>query len=332
MERLLRGAPHVLVLGGGGVLGEAWMSGVLAGMLASGGPDPRDCRGFVGTSAGSIVAAALTAGMAPEALLRDGRNGAARARSRTDEGAGPGRVGGSRDEQRQEGWSGALTDALVGAVDAARGLGGAAAAPVASIAISTTAFGGALLRAAALRGVRPGTRSLEELRRAVERSRARWDGRLLIAAVEARSGRRVMFGSPAAPAVSVATAVLASCAIPGVFEPVRADGRTYVDGGVWSPTNMDAASVSRGDRVLCLNPTGSLRASMGAFAGAVGPFSRGVSRGEALALRHRGADVATIRPDRHVAEAMGANLMDPRRRGEVIDAALEQGARLAAAL
>ena len=44
--------PDVLVLGGGGVLGEAWMMGVLAGIEDATGFDLRDCEYFVGTSAG----------------------------------------------------------------------------------------------------------------------------------------------------------------------------------------------------------------------------------------------------------------------------------------
>src|SRR5437588_10114655 len=57
--------PDVLVLGGGGVLGEAWMTGVLAGIEAATGFDLRRCEAFVGTSAGSIVAAQLVAGHSP---------------------------------------------------------------------------------------------------------------------------------------------------------------------------------------------------------------------------------------------------------------------------
>ena len=41
-----------------------------------------------------------------------------------------------------------------------------------------------------------------------------------------------MFGASGAPAASVPDAVAASCAIPGVFAPVRIAGREYVDGGV----------------------------------------------------------------------------------------------------
>src|SRR5947209_7942828 len=57
--------PDVLVLGGGGVLGEAWMMGVLAGIEDGADLDLRDCESFVGTSAGAIVAAHLVAGNAP---------------------------------------------------------------------------------------------------------------------------------------------------------------------------------------------------------------------------------------------------------------------------
>jgi NTE family protein len=182
-----------------------------------------------------------------------------------------------------------------------------------------------------LRRAPSGNRSLAELGRAVEMTGARWDGRLRIAAVEQESGRRVLFGAPGAPELSVAAAVQASCAIPGVFRPVRAGGRTYVDGGVWSPTNMDAADVRRGARVLCLNPTGSIRPSAGALVGALGPVSRGVAAAEALALRHRGASVSTINPDEASAAVMGINLMDHHARGAVIEAGLAQGRRLAAA-
>src|ERR1035441_8015464 len=57
--------PNVLVLGGGGLLGEAWMTGVLAGYEDATGADVRGCQRFVGTSAGSIVAASLVAGRSP---------------------------------------------------------------------------------------------------------------------------------------------------------------------------------------------------------------------------------------------------------------------------
>src|ERR1700748_1913913 len=63
--RRVRTRPDVLVLGGGGVLGEAWMMGVLAGIEDGADLDLRQCESFVGTSAGAIVAAHLVAGNAP---------------------------------------------------------------------------------------------------------------------------------------------------------------------------------------------------------------------------------------------------------------------------
>jgi NTE family protein len=112
-----------------------------------------------------------------------------------------------------------------------------------------------------------------------------------------------------------------------VFSPVRAHGRTYVDGGAWSPTNMDAVQVGRGDAVLCLNPTGSLPLSA-RLTGALGPLSRSIAGAEALALRHRGARVATVNPDSAAAAAMGLNLMQPSGRSAVTAAGLAQGRRL----
>jgi NTE family protein len=55
-------------------------------------------------------------------------------------------------------------------------------------------------------------------------------------AVDLRSGRTVIFDhGPIAPAVH------ASCAIPGVFQPVVIDGVTYVDGGLTDPVPSDIA-------------------------------------------------------------------------------------------
>jgi NTE family protein len=298
--------PDVLVLGGGGILGEAWMSAVLTGIDEQDGVNVRECGCYIGTSAGSIVAASLVAGLAPGVRL--GR--ASREQAMPDE----------QSEER--------VTALRQAFSAAAGLAGAAAAPLASLAFTSTAGGGAMLRRAVLRGVRPGRRSLAELGRLVELSGVRWDGRLRVVAVELGSGRRVVFGAPGAPQVPVSKAVQASCAIPGVFQPVVVAGASYVDGGAWSPTNMDTAEVAKGERVLCLNPTGSLRPAIGALAGAFGPVSRGVAATESLVLRKRGAIVTTVNPDAASAAAMGTNLMDPKHRGAVIEAGLAQGRRL----
>jgi NTE family protein len=209
-------------------------------------------------------------------------------------------------------------------------VGTVATNPLASIFLRTTVPGGRVLRRAALGRVPRGRLSLAELGAEVERSGARWDGRLRISAVELESGRRVMFdGSD--PAISVAEAVQASCAIPGVFQPLSVDGRNYVDGGAWSPTNLDTAPVSKGTEVLCLNPTGALGARRASLLSLLGPVSRSQAAIEAAALRQRGARVRVIAPDRDSVAAMGANLMRQGPRPDVVAAGLAQGRRLATA-
>ncbi|HET8672973.1 MAG TPA: patatin-like phospholipase family protein, partial [Thermoleophilaceae bacterium] len=171
----------LLVLGGGGILGEAWMTAVLAGLSEADGFDPLACDGYVGTSAGSIVAAVLAAGIEPRKRL--GELPEQPSVAEPEEAAAPG--GGA------------------GALDRVVGLGRSAAAPFAALGLRTSAVGGALARRAVLGLVPRGQRGLGELGARLERAGARFDGRLRIAAVDLGSGRRVMFGAPGAPRAPV---------------------------------------------------------------------------------------------------------------------------------
>jgi NTE family protein len=299
-------SPHVLVLGGGGILGEAWMTAVIAGLEDSAGFDARGCDGYVGTSAGSIVAAVLVAGIDPRSRL------------------------GELPEQPPVPASELAGEPTLftRALELGLAAGAGAAAPLAVAGLRATERAGALLRRAALSRVPAGRRSLARLGRELEEAGASWDGRLSVSAVEVESGRRVMFGTPGAPPASVGVAVEASCAIPGVFRPVAVDGRSYVDGGVWSPTNMDRAPAGRGTRVLCLNPTGWAGRNITTPFGALGLLSRSLAAVEELALERRGARVRTVSPEAGSRAAMGPNLMDARRRAEVIAAGLAQGRAL----
>lgn len=300
-------APDVLVLGAGGIIGEAWMAGLLAGLEDASGFDPRGCSHFVGTSAGSIVAAGLAGGVSPRARL-----------GRLPE--QPPAPGEARDE----------AESLLGvALKLGRGAGASAAAPLAAFALRSSAAGGAAIRRAALARVAPGRRSLAGLGASIDELGLHWDGRLRIAAVDLRTGHRAVFGEPGESRLSVARAVEASCAIPGVFRPVEAAGRIYVDGGAWSLTNLDVAPVEAGTRVLCLNPTGSLTGSA-SLRGAIGPVSRSVAAIEALALSRRGARVTSVGPDSASAQAMGSDFMDPSAREATHAAAFAQGRRIAA--
>jgi len=303
----MRTRPDVLVLGGGGVLGEAWMMGVLAGIEDGTGFDMRDCESFVGTSAGAIVAAHLVAGRPPRR---------------------PSAVG----TELEVGLTQASRGLAVAALAAARRAGSfalAAGSTFAPLALGIAAPGGAVLRSLLLRGLPRPPDTLAQLRHQIEESAARFDGRLRVTAVDRRSGRRVVFGSPGAPRASVAAAVEASCTVPWLFAPVEIGGREYVDGGVWSPTNLDAAPAGRDTHVLCLNPTASLAATHAALA-VIRNVARTAVSVEGLALRRRGAAVKTIAPNAECAAAMGSNYMAQEPRTRVLDAGYRQGLLIAA--
>jgi len=298
--------PDVLVLGGGGVLGEAWLRSALAGLEAGSGYDLRDCGAFVGTSAGSIVAAVLAAGRRPEVAEPVAASWEDAAAAATPA-AGPGPL------RRLAG-----------------GTAAALSAPVAPLAAAGLRPGRAALRGAILRRGPAPTRRIPQLAAALRELGGSFDGRLLVTAVERRSGRRVVFGAPGAPEATVADAVVASCSVPWVFRPVTIGGVEYVDGGAWSPANLDVAPVHRGARVLCLNPTASPRLARDRL-GAVRAFAAATSAGEALVLRRRGAQVTIVAPDAGSVAAIGPDLFDARRRPAVEAAGFAQGRALAAA-
>jgi NTE family protein len=299
--------PDVLVLGGGGVLGEAWMMGVLAGIEDGAGLDLRQCESFVGTSAGSIVAAHLVAGNSP-------RRPSSTAAELEVGSAGPAR---------------GLARAGAVAIRSAGQTAVAASSAFAPLALGVSAPGGALVRSLLLRTLPRPVETLASLHTQIAASPARFDGRLRVAAVDRRSGRRVVFGRPGAPDATVADAVTASCTVPWLFAPVTIGGREYVDGGVWSPTNLDAAPAGRDTQVLCLNPTASLGGSHPLLS-MIRNVARTASSAEAVALRGRGARVRMVAPNAECAAAMGSNFMDAEPRIRALAAAYRQGLRVAA--
>jgi len=315
--------PDVLVLAGGGIVGEAWMSGLLAGIEERAGVDFRRAEGFVGTSAGSIVAAGLVAGRSPRRPADGPRRAGPTAGQETgDRGQGEAAAGPASDTDAAGG-------ALAGALRVAGRIAWAASAPLTPAAIALGAPAGALARAALLARAPEGGRSLAGLRGEVQRSGAAFEGRLRVVVVDRGSGRRVVFGSPGAPRATVAEAVEASCSIPWVFRPVRIGDRRYVDGGVWSVTNLDVAAVGAHTHVLCLEPTtmpgaGDVRSPYGILSQGL----RAAAAVEEVVLRRRGATVQRVGPDPDAAQAMGPNLMAGGRAAGALTAGFAQGLRL----
>ncbi|MFF5506300.1 patatin-like phospholipase family protein [Streptomyces roseolus] len=207
-----------LVLGAGGLVGAAWEIGILHG-LAEAGEDLSDVDLVVGSSAGAVVGALLTAGTTPLAELY------ARQLDGTD------------------------TEPAVRF--------GAATLLRYTLAVLTSrtpeAYGRKLGRLA-LRA-----RTVDEAaRRAVVAKRlggaTDWPGagRLRITAVDAESGALGVFdGGP--DGVGLVDAVTASCAIPGAWPPASLTGRRWIDGGVHSTANAHLASGRR--RVIVVAPS-----------------------------------------------------------------------------
>jgi NTE family protein len=296
--------PDVLVLGAGGTLGIAWLRGMVTGLQEGAGLDLRRCEYFVGTSAGSYVAAYLAAGQLPEADPVEVHDASAEPQI-DDKPPGPIRRA-------------ALSSGRVAA---------AVTAPAVPLALRAARPGSTAARAALLRvAKRPGGRRMN-LGPYIEQL-GQFDGRLRVATVDRQTGKRVMFGSPKAPTATVAEAVLASCSVPWLFPPVEIGGREYVDGGVWSMSNLDASPAGRQSQVLALLPTFGRGGGRGP-AGLLRAAGQAAGLAELQVLRARGASTRIISPDVATMEAMGQNLMDAGRRSAVVAAGRAQGRSLA---
>jgi NTE family protein len=197
------GAGRALVLGGGGVTGVAWETGLLLG-LAEAGIALAAADVFVGTSAGAVVAAQLTSGVPLNQLF----------------------------ESQLAATSGEIAARMSGAALVRFLL--AMAWP------GDRQRGRAWLGRAALRAK---TVPEAERRAVIERRLPSHDWpeqRLLIPAVDAETGAVVVFDKGSG--VSLVDAVAASCAVPMVWPPVTINGRRYMDGGVRSVANVDLAA------------------------------------------------------------------------------------------
>ncbi len=302
--------PDVLVLGAGGTIGAAWMSGVLAGISGTTGIDFAAVEHIVGTSAGSMVAADLLAGQEPRAPSLEEQ--APASDSDPGDGAADGQPAGILDDDAaaiglaaevDADLAGALVDdmpdqpsPLNGALRLGGTLAGIATRPLMPFALSLARPASSRIRAAVLARIPPPRLALDDLRERIDRHGLQFDGRLRVACVDRESGRRVIFGAPGSPTASVAEAVQASCSVPWTHHPVRIGEHDYVDGAIWSPTNLDAAPALRDTHVLCLAPTGGQLGSQPRHP-AVRSAAAAAAGIELQLLRRRGALVDLVVPE-----------------------------------
>jgi NTE family protein len=171
------------------------------------------------------------------------------------------------------------------------------------------------------------TESLKETVRHVVPSGWSDHPNLWVVACDYETGRRVPFGRRNAPPADLADAVAASCAIPAFYHPVTIGGRRYVDGGIYSTSNLDLLRGEELDLVICLNPTSTLHPVRAAINPrewlnlAMRNASGRRLGSEAKKLRAAGTEVVLIQPTDEDLEAMGPNLMSPKNRNPVIEVA-----------
>ncbi|TQK71055.1 patatin-like phospholipase family protein [Nocardioides sp. SLBN-35] len=212
---------RALVLGGGGATGNAWLVGVVAGLLEA-GVDVTTADLVVGTSAGSTAAAQLTSSSAAELLT---------AVLQAPVPQRPAQPGAARPVADQMERTARLIAAATDAADMRRRLGAAA------------------LDLAAGSG-----ESWAERWRATVATRLpspAWPAqRLLVTAVDAATGEPVGFERDSG--VDLVDAVAASCSSGPAYPIGR---RSYIDGGFRA--NADNADLAAGyDDVLVLSPFG----------------------------------------------------------------------------
>lgn len=301
-----------LVLGGGGVLGAAWTVGALQALQDQSGLDVRDFDAFVGTSAGSILAALLGAGVSVSDLV-DYQRGDQLA---------TGQLAGFHFDYLQA--TGGDRPTL-----SHPGLGSR------QLLIRNARQLHQLPPTAVLSAFLPEGRGHLDAVGALIRHVVPdgWVGRdgLTVVALDYDSGKRVPFGRGGTSSAGLAEAVMASCAIPGWYQPVRIGDHRYIDGGAWSSTNLDLLAGQGLDEIFVLAPQVSFDADAPAqWATRLerqwrNRVTRRVLR-EANTVHRQGSEVTILGPGREDLEAMGGNLMDLSRRPAVIETSLRTSA------
>ncbi|MGH2877744.1 MAG: patatin-like phospholipase family protein [Solirubrobacteraceae bacterium] len=234
-----------LVLGGGGFTGGVYEIGALRALdLLSVNRTVNDFDVYVGTSAGSFVAAAVANGITPEEMMR------------VVSGQGPtpfpdARVGSLLRPNYSEMVSRGLLFPLRLA-QLLRGLG----RDIRQISAVDIVLG---LAEALPTGLYRGD-GIERYVREILSGPGRTDSfvelerELYLAATDLDSCERVVFGSDGRSDVSISRAVSASSALPMIYRPVRIGDREYVDGGLVSTTNLDIAVHAGAKLIVVVNP------------------------------------------------------------------------------
>jgi NTE family protein len=288
---------RALVLRGGGPVGVAWETGLVAG-LEQESVRLADADLIIGTSAGAIVGAQLALGRSPQDMLATQRALNKGERPQLRSLSGPIDLSGLIAQYVRFYRDGGSVE------DFRKGVAAfALAAETVSEEEWLETFGS--------------VRDLED-----------WPERPFVCtAIDTANGSLVTWDRDSG--VELGRAVASSCAVPGVFPPITIDGRRYMDGGMGSTTN---AGLARGyDKVLVVSVTGGVSSRVSTYP-ELAENARRRFAAELDAVRDAGAAVELVVPDEDARDAFGPSLMDPTRRREIAESGVRQGALEAARL
>jgi NTE family protein len=245
-----------LALAGGGFLGAVYELGTLAALSESiEGIDFTDLDVYVGVSAGAFVCAGLANGLSPHEMVR--------------------RFVESEDAAvpidpallMRPDWEGLKASAI-------QVLGRTPKVISQLLSLSDTPLQSRLWNAAdrfvtalpsGLIDSRPTEIRIRKLLREPNRTDdfRKLRAKLRIVATDIDTGTAVEFGSPGLDHISIAKAVRASSAVPGLFSPVTINGRRFLDGALNKTLHASVALEQGAKLVLCLNPLVPHQASEG---------------------------------------------------------------------
>jgi NTE family protein len=283
-----RDAPnHALILGGGGPVGEAWESGVIAGLMEK-GVDLAMMDRIIGTSAGAVVGARVAGRMSRSELTSAALTRFEGPPPKPTQPPPPPPHDLMFLVRRLEDLNaGKMSEQTVGIEVGEWAL---KVRPIVSEAGFVASF----------------------KRRFPQPS---WPGGAYeCASVDAGDGSLRVWNESSE--VSPALAIASSCALPGFFAPVTIDGHRYMDGGVRSATNADLARGCKTAIVLAptVGPSDALaKVSVKRLDEELG------------ILRTSGCKVALIVPDAATLSAVGGTLGNSDRAGLALEAGRKQG-------
>ena len=244
-RRRRRASRTALVLGGGGFTGGVYQIGALRALdLLSSNRSVNEFDVYVGTSAGSLIAALVANGVTPEQMMRT-------VNDQTPNGLPA--------LQREMLLRFNKTEFALKAVKLPLHLIRVARDVVGSLGALSAVDVMMALGDALPSGIYTGAGVEEYLRKALSEDGRTDDFRLLknelyLAATDLDTCERIVLGAEGWDDIPISAAVRASTALPMIYAPYRVRDRELVDGGIVSTTNVDIAVEAGAKFIVVVNP------------------------------------------------------------------------------